>query len=159
MSRRLIVSLSTIFKVRGGIPRFNQMLCLALDELAPQMDLDVLVLSQDDDEDDYRAAGAPWKHLRFAAGHGKVGLTKKTVAASIKMRPDLLMIGILGMTPMGLPCAPFLKRGFGFIAHGMECWPELDLAPPKPSRAFAARRSTFVLSVSYSAKAFINKQP
>ena len=60
MPRRLLIALSTLFSQRGGIPRFNQLLCLAIDQLAPELDLTGSVVCQDDTPDDYRAAGAPW---------------------------------------------------------------------------------------------------
>ena len=47
--------------VRGGIPRFNQMLCLAIDQLAPELGLAGTVVCQDDSAEDYRKAGRPWR--------------------------------------------------------------------------------------------------
>jgi glycosyltransferase involved in cell wall biosynthesis len=148
MSRHVVVVASTIFAVRGGIPRFNQMLCLALDRLAPRLDLAISVLSQDDSDDDYRRAGAPWRHARFHAGAGKLRTAARALRLCARERPELLLIGLLGMTPVGLLCLPFVRGGFGFVAHGYECWDELQLRPPKRSRRFTARRARFVLSVS-----------
>jgi len=66
----VVAVLSTIFKVHGGIQRFNRLLCLALDELAGEMGFEGRVLSQDDSVVDYERAGAPWRWLRFVAGGG-----------------------------------------------------------------------------------------
>ena len=37
MPRRLLIVLSTLFSLRGGIPRFNQLLCSAVDQLASKV--------------------------------------------------------------------------------------------------------------------------
>ncbi|ANM29069.1 hypothetical protein ABI59_04865 [Acidobacteria bacterium Mor1] len=143
MKTGVLVVLSTIFCVRGGIPRFNQMLCLALDRLAPKLDLDVTVISQDDSEEDYEAAGAPWKHMRFVAGAGQAGTARRTLVEAARKRPTVAIIGLLGMTPAGLLARPFLKQGYGFIAHGTEAWEE-----PRRSRRIAARNASFAFAVS-----------
>ena len=70
MARRVVAVLSTIFQVHGGIPRFNQGLCRALDDLAGELGFQGRVLSQDDSRLDYERAGAPWKRLDFVAGGG-----------------------------------------------------------------------------------------
>ena len=80
MAHKIVLVLSTIFKVRGGIPRFNQMLCMALDQLCPRLDLDVSVISQDDSMDDYRENGAPWEHARLVPGDGQLRLTLRTLS-------------------------------------------------------------------------------
>ncbi len=143
MKRKLVLVLSTTFRIRGGIQRFNQMLCLALDRLCPELGLDVHVICQGDLERDYREHGAPWKHLKFVAGGTQAGTTARALGLCVKTRPDCMLIGLVGMTPVGVVCAPFLRRGFGFVAHGTESW-EI----PKASRRFSARRARFVLAVS-----------
>jgi glycosyltransferase involved in cell wall biosynthesis len=144
MSHKLTLVLSGLFKIHGGIPRFNQMLCRALDELAPELDLQVTVLSQDDTFEDYRRrAPKPWAHLRFIPGGGQRTLTLRTLDHCYRERTEMLLIGLLGMTPVGLACLPVLPRGFGFIGHGVECWSE-----PRLSRRFAARRAAFAFTVS-----------
>ena len=60
-----------------------------------------------------------------------------------RQRFDLMLIGLLGMTPLGLVCRPFLGRGYGFVAHGTESWSE-----PRWTRRFAARRASFAFAVS-----------
>jgi phosphatidylinositol alpha-1,6-mannosyltransferase len=198
MRHKLVVSLSMLFKVHGGMPRFNQMLCLALDDLAPSLGLDVKVVSQEDETEDYRSHGAPWRHIVFVDSDSRRdGLFAKTGSlvrvvrrlrpttggspggaepggtheqliqrwqssrgegtgpeklASVswrtwslcrRERPDLLLLGLLGMTPLGVVCQPWLGRGFGFVAHGTECWLE-----PRRSRRWAARRASFAFAVS-----------
>lgn len=143
MKRKLLVALSTVFHIRGGIPRFNQMLCLAIDQLAPDLGLDAQVVCQDDSDEDYRAAGSPWNHLRFVSGGGRVGLIRRTWVAALRERPDLLLVGLLGMTPLGVLCSPFVRGGFGFVAHGTEVWDE-----PRRSRRAAGRRARFAFAVS-----------
>lgn len=146
--RRLLVVLSCIFRVRGGIPRFNQMLCLALDELAPRLGLEVRVISQDDSVEDYRVGGAAWRHVQFVPGHGKYGVLRRSVGLALRERPALMLVGLLGMTPVGLACLPFVRRGFGFVAHGYECWRDHALCDRRWSRHAAARRARFVFAVS-----------
>jgi glycosyltransferase involved in cell wall biosynthesis len=141
--RRVLLALSTIFRVRGGIPRFNQMLCLALDALCPRLGLDVTVLSQDDTTDDYLRYGAPWRHARFVPAGGPRGVALRAVRSCLRQRPDLMIIGHVGMTPVGVLCRPLSRRGFAFTAHGVECW-----RVPRWSRRFSARRARFVLAVS-----------
>jgi glycosyltransferase involved in cell wall biosynthesis len=143
MPKQLLIPLSMVFRVRGGIPRFNQMLCLALDQLAPQLDFSATVVSQDDRRQDYEDAGKPWHHLEFVAGNGRRGLMTRTLGQSIRSRPDLMLIGLVGMTPLGVACLPFLRGGFGFIAHGAETWAE-----PRYSRRFSVRRARFAFAVS-----------
>ena len=143
MRHGLLLVMSTIFKVRGGIPRFNQLLCLALDQLCPVLDLRVHVVSQDDSIDDYRGHGEPWQHARFVPGGGRLGLIGRSIATCARERPDLMLIGLLGMTPLGLPCLPFVRGGYGFVAHGTESWHE-----KRWSRRFAARRARFAFAVS-----------
>ncbi len=145
--RKLAVVVSVMF-VRGGIPRFNQMLCLALDELAPELDLDVSVISQDDTVEDYRRHDRPWKHLTFIAGNGKAGVVRRALAYSMRERPELLLVGLLGMTPVGAICRPFVRRGFGFVVHGIECWPGHPQCERRWSRLAALRRASFALAVS-----------
>lgn len=143
MPGKLLIALSTVFRVRGGIPRFNQMLCLALDQLAPQLGLEGTVICQDDTEEDYRAAGRPWARLEFLPGGGRAGLVRRALSAAARERPDLMLVGLLGMAPLGLACLPFVRRGFGFVAHGTEVWSE-----PRLSRRFAGRAARFAFAVS-----------
>lgn len=143
MSRGVLLALSTVFAERGGIPRFNQMLCLALDRAAPRLDLDVVVLSIDDDHEHYEAAGRPWRHLRFRPGKGMRGIVLRSLAEAARMRPEIMIVGIVGMTPAGLLCRPALRRGYGFIAHGMEVW-----QPPRRGRRLSGRLSSFAIAVS-----------
>jgi hypothetical protein len=79
MPKRLLIVLSTLFAVRGGIPRFNQMLCLAIDQLAPQLGLEGQVISQDDSAEHYEQAGRPWKHLEVIPGGGQRSLVWRTL--------------------------------------------------------------------------------
>lgn len=141
--RHLLVVLSTIFAVRGGIPRFNQMLCLALDRLAPQLGLRVTVVSQDDTDDDYRRAGSPWQCLRLVPGRGPLRLAVTTLGRCIRERPDLMLIGLMGMSPVGVLCRPWVRGGFGFVAHGLDIWDET-----RTSRLVCGRRARFALAVS-----------
>lgn len=144
MSRRRISFVaSTIFAVRGGIPRFNQMLCQALDELAPELDLEVNVFSQDDTERHYEQAGRPWRHLRLAGGGSRGAVVRASLGDAIRTRPDWMLVGFVGMTPIGLLANPFLRRGFGFIAHGIEVW-----EPPPLSRTVSLRRAAQAYTVS-----------
>jgi len=141
--RRLAVVLSTIFAVRGGIPRFNQMLCMALDRLAPELGLEVVVISQDDTHDHYRAAGSPWKHLRLMPGGGSLRLTLRSLALCARRRQDGMLIGLIGMTPVGRLCRPWLRHGYAFIAHGQDIWEET-----RASRIRGGRQAKFALAVS-----------
>jgi glycosyltransferase involved in cell wall biosynthesis len=59
-----------------------------------------------------------------------------------------LVVGILGMTPVGVLCRPWLARGFGFVAHGYECWKDHPLRDKRRSRRWAARRASFAFAVS-----------
>ncbi len=143
MKRKLVLALSTTFRIRGGIQRFNQMLCLALDRLCPELGLEVHVICQGDLERHYQEHGAPWKHLKFVAGGSQAATAAKALSLCVKTRPDSMLVGLVGMTPVGVACSPFLRQGFGFVAHGIESW-EI----PKASRRFSARRARFVLAVS-----------
>jgi glycosyltransferase involved in cell wall biosynthesis len=143
LARRLVAVLSTIFKVHGGIQRFNRTLCLALDDLAGEMGFDGQVLSQDDSRLDYERAGAPWKRLRFVPGGGGPYRLSLRAAAACADRPDVLIIGLLGMTPLGLACRPLLRRGYGFVAYGTESWRE-----GRWSRRLAARHAHLVFAIS-----------
>jgi glycosyltransferase involved in cell wall biosynthesis len=143
VNRKALLVLSSLFETRGGIPRFNQMLCLALDRIGPAADLDVTVLSQDDRLDHYRVHGAPWRHARFVPGGGRVGLIHRALWHCVRERPDLMLVGLLGMAPLGALCRPWLRRGFGFVAHGAESWAE-----PRATRRWAARRARFIFAVS-----------
>ncbi len=143
MKRRIVLVLGTTFRFRGGIQRFNQMMCLALDRLCPELGIGGHVICQGDLEQDYVDHGAPWKHLKFVAGGSQAGITARALGLCVKTRPDCMLIGLLGMTPVGVVCAPFLRGGFGFVAHGTESW-EI----PKASRRFSARRARFVIAVS-----------
>jgi glycosyltransferase involved in cell wall biosynthesis len=146
VARRLVAVLSTVFKVHGGIQRFNRALCLALDELAGEMGFEGRVLSQDDSRRDYERAGAPWKRLRFVPGGGGPYRVSLRAASACLERPDVLLIGLLGMTPIGLACRPLLRRGYGFVAYGTEAWHEgrisRRLAARRACRAFAISRDT-----------------
>lgn len=143
MTRGLLLVMSTIFQVRGGIPRFNQLLCLALDQLCPVLDLRVHVVSENDSFDDYRGHGEPWQYAQFVPGGGRVGSIRRSVATCVRERPDLMLIGLLGMTPLGLACLPVVRGGYGFVSHGTESWHE-----PRWSRRFAARSARFAFAVS-----------
>lgn len=132
-----------MFSVRGGIPRFNQMLCLALDRLTPVLGLDVTVISASDTLQHYREHGEPWEHVKLIPGNGLLRLSARTLSFCLRERPDLMLLGLLGMTPLGWASRPFLQRGFGFIGHGTECWNER-----RASRRITARRSSFAFAVS-----------
>ena len=152
MTRRVVAVLSTIFKVHGGIQRFNRTLCLALDELAGEMGFEGRVLSQDDSSLDYERAGAPWKRLAFVpGGGGPYALSLRTAAVCLE-RPDALIAGLLGMTPLALACRPLLRRGYGFVAYGTESWRE-----PRISRRLAARRARFVFAISKDTAAALQR--
>ncbi len=152
-ARRIVLAFSTVFRVRGGIPRFNQMVVRAVDELAPRLGLDVVLISQDDTFEDWRRHGRSFERVRFVPGGGKWGMLARTWMHCVRERPDLMLVGHLGMTPLGSLCRPFLGRGFGFVAHGYECWPGHPLAERRPSRHRAARRADFVFAVSdYTAR-------
>lgn len=151
---KLLVVLSDVFGARGGIPRFNQMLCLALDGLAEEQGLETHVIVLGDSEEDYRAAGSPWKHVRgtFVGGSQPATLWKTFVAAA-RERPDLTLVGLFGMAPAGVAALPFSRRGFGLIVHGYECWRDHELCDRRPFRHWCARRARFALSVSdYTAR-------
>ncbi len=147
MSYRFVLVLSALYQ-RGGIQRFNRMLCLALDRLAPELDLSITAFSLLDSDEDYRRQGTPFSHIEFVSAGGKLGLTTSTLRLCIRQRPDLMLIGLLGMSPLGLICAPFLRRGYGFVAHGYECWDGPPSPPPPPSHRLAARRARFAFAVS-----------
>lgn len=141
--RRLVVVLTMIFKVRGGIPRFNQMLCRALDDLAPSLGLEVDVVSLLDGPEDYAAAGSPWRHLRFVPSPGQAALVVRTTLLCARRRPDALLVGFIGMAPVGVLASPFVKRGFGIVAHGTEAW---DI--PRATRRVSAKRARYAFVVS-----------
>src|SRR6185436_19771442 len=63
-----------------------------------------------------------------------------------------LIVGLLGMTPLGLACSPLLRRGFGFVAHGTESWLE-----GRFSRRFAARRARLAFAVSRNTAAALER--
>jgi len=140
---RLLLVLSTVFHNRGGIPRFNQMLCLALDQLAEELGFSGEVIVLDDTPEDYAKAGRPWRQLEFSAGGGQLGLAARAVSACVRTRPRLMLVGLLGMAPVGWLCRPLLARGFGFIGHGTECWEE-----PRWTRRHAAGTARFAFAVS-----------
>ena len=139
----VVAVLSTIFRVHGGIPRFNRALCRALDDLCGEMGLRGTVLSQDDSHEDYAASGPGWTRARFVAGGGRHGLSARTAALCLRERPDAMIVGLLGMTPLGLVCRPLLRRGYAFVAYGTESWRE-----PRLSRRLAARRARLAFAIS-----------
>jgi glycosyltransferase involved in cell wall biosynthesis len=143
MHRSILIVLSTLFSIRGGIPRFNKMLCMAIDQLAPELGISGKVICQDDILEDYQAAGRPWRHLEFIPGGGRLELVARALSICVRQRPHLMLIGLLGMTPLGLLCSPFLRGGFGYMAHGFEVWDE-----PRITRRFAGRRARFAIAVS-----------
>jgi glycosyltransferase involved in cell wall biosynthesis len=143
MQKSIIIVLSTLFSIRGGIPRFNKMLCMAIDRLAPELGITGKVICQDDTIEDYRAAGSPWKNLEFIPGGRRHQLVARTIAMCVRERPHLMLIGLLGMTPLGLLCRPFLRGGYGYMAHGFEVWDE-----PRVTRRFAGRHARFAIAVS-----------
>src|SRR5438094_6190969 len=100
--RTILLALSTVFNVRGGIPRFNQMLCLALDELSPSLGLNAKVLSIHDSMVDYVESGSPWKHLQFIPCGNYGGIVLRTLYECVSEKVDVLLVGIIGMTPLGL---------------------------------------------------------
>ena len=153
MARRLVVVLSTIFKVHGGIPRFNRALCRALDDLSGEIGFEGHVLSQDDSRLDYEGAGAPWTRLQFAAGGGgPYRLALRTASVCLRERPDILLIGLLGMTPLGLACGPLTRRGYAFVAYGTEAWEER-----RRTRRLAARRARLAFAISRDTAAGLSR--
>jgi phosphatidylinositol alpha-1,6-mannosyltransferase len=152
MPGKILIVLSTLFSIRGGIPRFNKMLCMAIDQLAPELGLSGKVICLDDSDEDYRAAGRPWKHLEFVPGKGKLNLVTHSLSHCIRERPDIMLIGLLGMTPLGLLCRPFLRRGYGYMAHGFEVWDE-----PRVTRRFAGRHASFAFAVSRHTAASLHR--
>ena len=155
MPRRVVAVLSTIFRVRGGIPRFNQALCRGLDELADELGFEGRVLSQDDALADYERSGAAWRRLRFVpGGGGPYRLSLRAASSCLHDRPDALLIGLLGMTPVGLFCGPLVRGGYGFVAYGTESWRE-----PRLSRRVAARRARFAFAISGDTAASVSQAP
>jgi len=119
------------------------MFCLALDQLAEELDIECDVFSIDDSLADYEAAGSPWKHLKLIPCDSQLGMLHRVVRHAAGTRPDLIIAGIQGMAPVGLLSSPFLRVGYGYFAHGCEIWTK-----PKWSRRTAARRATRVFPVS-----------
>ncbi len=143
MTRRLLVALPSVFGARGGIPRFNQLLCRAIDELAPELGLSGEVIALGDLPEDYESSGASWRHLSYSPRPGNTSALLRSLRVAARDRPTALLVGHLGMTPIGVVCAPFVRHGFGFVVHGTEAW-----VPPRRSRGFAARRARYVFAVS-----------
>jgi glycosyltransferase involved in cell wall biosynthesis len=143
MKRRIVLALSCVFSVRGGIPRFNQLFCRAVDELAPELGLQGSVASLLDRREDYLRSGAGWKRLEFVPGGGQLGFAVRVFFECVRSKTDALLIGHLGMTPLGLFAWPFLSRGYAFVAHGIEAWDERRF-----SRRFAARGARVIFVVS-----------
>lgn len=54
-----------------------------------------------------------------------------------------MLIGLMGMTPVGRLCRPLLRNGYAFIAHGQDIWEET-----RPSRIRGGGRAEFALAVS-----------
>jgi glycosyltransferase involved in cell wall biosynthesis len=152
MPKGILIVLSTLFSIRGGIPRFNKMLCMAIDQLAPELGITGKVICQDDTIEDYRAAGSPWKNLEFIPGGRRHQLVARTMGICLRERPHLMLIGLLGMTPLGLICRPFLRGGYGYMAHGFEVWDE-----PRVTRRFAGRHARFAIAVSRHTAASLNR--
>jgi glycosyltransferase involved in cell wall biosynthesis len=149
---RVLLVLSTVFHVRGGIPRFNQMLCLALDELAAELGFTGEVIVLDDTVEDWERAGRPWRRLAFTPGGGQLAIAARALGSCLRRKPRLMLIGLLGMTPVGWLCRPFLARGFGFIGHGTECWEE-----PRWTRRHAAGTARFAFAVSTHTAAAVQR--
>jgi len=152
MQSKILIVLSTLFAIRGGIPRFNKMLCMAIDQLAPELGLSGRVICQDDTHEDYSAAGSPWQHLEFVPGGRRLELVTRSLSYCIRERPAIMLIGLLGMTPLGLLCRPFLSRGYGYMAHGFEVWDE-----PRVTRRFAGRHANFAFAVSRHTAASLHR--
>jgi len=148
----VVAVLSTLFKVHGGIPRFNQALCRALDELSGEMGFRATVLSQDDSDSDYERSGAGWTRLRFVAGGGRNRLSARTAALCLRERPDAMIVGLLGMTPLGLLCRPLLRRGYAFVGYGTESWRE-----PRFSRRLSARGARLAFAISQHTAASLSR--
>jgi glycosyltransferase involved in cell wall biosynthesis len=139
-----------IFKVRGGIPRFNRMLCRALDEVAPSLGVKGLVLSIHDTRAMYEEAGERWQNLEFVPCGSNAGIARRVLWECLRRPFDATLIGLLGMVPLAIAAGPRSRRGFGLIVHGTEAW-----EPLPPGRAAIARRARVVFSVSrYTADAF-----
>lgn len=141
--RHVVLVLSTLCGIHGGIQRFNQLLCRAFDELAPELGYTGTVLVLGETVTDYEQLGAPWQHLKFVAGGGKQRISAAAVAICARRRPELLLIGHVGMAPIGLACIPFVRGGYCFVAHGFEVW-----SIPQWSRRLAARHAAGALAVS-----------
>lgn len=150
--RRIVLSLTQLFKSHGGIPRFNKMLCQAIDEVSGRLALGGKVISQDDSVEDYRSSGTEWKHLEFVPGGGQKMLALRTIATCMRERPHLLVMGVMGMTPAGLLCAPWLRVGYGFVAHGTEVWEER-----RWTRRFTGHHARFAFAVSRHTKASVER--
>ena len=144
----MMLVLSPTYSLRGGIQRFHDLLCLALDELAPALDLRATVICIGDSRDDFRRSGRQWRHLTFVPGGSARRAALLAWREAARLRPELLLVALVGMTPLGLACRPWLSRGYGFVAHGMEAW-----AKPRRLRRLAARRASFAFAVSENTRA------
>ncbi len=139
--RRIALVLSMVFRERGGIPRFNQMLCRGLEQMGSGLGLQAKVISMLDRPADIPPEVRTWRHVACAPGHGKARTA--LAAARAAVGSEALLFGHVGLASLGAALSFVLPKKYGVIAHGREVWGE-----PSWDRRAALRRAARIFAVS-----------
>lgn len=140
MSAPIILALTNLLGVPGGIPAFNRMLCRAACERAEELGAPLRVIAMMDEAGQRdEALLGPASYL--ACGGDRRRFALEVAGAALRERGARLCLGHVNLAPLGL--ASGLGRGFGVIAHGTEVWTPLPW-----QRRLALRRARAIGCVS-----------
>jgi glycosyltransferase involved in cell wall biosynthesis len=136
----MILALTNLLGVPGGIPAFNRMLCRAARERAEALGAPLRVIAMMD-EVGQRDEGLLGPASYVACGGDKRRFALEVARAVLRERGARLCLGHVNLAPLGMVTA--LGRGFGVIAHGTEVWTPLPW-----QRRLALRRARAIGCVS-----------
>lgn len=136
----MLLVLSSLFGVTGGIPAFNRLLVRAAVEDAAQqgVPLDIVALTDAGDQIPDFALEASVRYVPCGGDRRRC-----VMAVGRALRPFRpILFGHVNLTPLGLVARPLGVR-YGVIAHGTEVWSRLPA-----HRRLALRRAHVVACVS-----------
>lgn len=138
---------TTTFSVHGGIPTYNRVVCRTLQDLAPDLEKRLLILT--DSSKDIELRRGELSKLEIAAFSGaRLRMVLDLFRTTLTKPVDLFLIGHVNYAVVGLLLKLVMPQiRYGVMVHGVEVWSRL----PRLKR-YALQRADFITSVSQYTK-------
>jgi len=138
---------TTTFSAHGGIPTYNRVVCRALQNFAPDIEKQLLILAEAPEHIESPSKELPGLRMKAFSG-ARLALVTNLFRIAVTEPVDLLLIGHVNYAPVGLALKLIMPRlQYGVMVHGIEVWSRL----PRLKR-HALQSADFITSVSQYTK-------